>query len=296
MRALNMGLPPGQEASIMLKRHVLHGFALATVLTLAWALAPGAQAGPVVYVTGSENEFGTLDLATGAFNQIATLALPAGDYIYGMGWGANGMLYGVDSDPNANLWQINPSNGNVTEIGAIGYSALDATSDSSGKLYVLSQDMNAIYYTLNPPSPTPSVVGPIGMSSGGLMAVTPNGQQLYTTTQSTYDLVSINPMTGAASVIGPTGFAIDNGLFVNGTLYGFDTSVDAVVTINTSTGAATQIATYSLPNGDVIYASALVPEPSSLALGLVGTIVVGSGLAWRRKWRASSQRNAEPDV
>ena len=201
------------------------------------------------------------------------------------------MLYGVDSEPNANLWQINPGNGSLTEIGAIGYSALDATSDSSGKLYVLSQDINAIYFTLNPPSPTPSVVGSIGMSSGGLMAVSFNGQQLFTTTQSTYDLVSINPMTGATSVIGPTGFMIDNGLFVNGTLYAFDTSVDAIVTINTSTGAGTQIATYSLPNGDVIYASATTPEPSSLALGLIGTILVGTGVVWRKR-RASSPGTA----
>ena len=69
----------------MSKRRLLHGIALATVLTLACALVPAAQAGPVVYVTGSGNEFGTLDLATGSFNQIATLALPAGDFIYGMG-------------------------------------------------------------------------------------------------------------------------------------------------------------------------------------------------------------------
>ncbi len=269
----------------MSKRCSARGGTLALLLALACAASPpSAEADQYVYVTGSSNEFGTLDLATGAFSQIATLNLPAGDYIYGMGFGANGNLYGVDSQPDANLWQINPSTGGLTDLGAIGQSALDATSDASGKLYVLSQDLNALYYTMNPPSPTPNVVAPIGMSSGGLMAVTPDGSQIYTTTQSTFDLVSINPLTGATNIIGPTGFAIDNGLFVNGTLYGFDMNVDAIVTINTTTGAATQVGTYSLPNGDVIYSSAAIPEPSSLVLGLIGTMLAGSfGLARHRR-------------
>jgi hypothetical protein len=270
-----------------MNRHVIRGIVLAVLLALASVVAPVAAASSV-YVTGFGNEFGTLDLSTGSFSQIATLALPTGDLMFGMGFGANGQLYGVDSQPDAHLWQINTSNGALTDLGAIGQSALDATSDASGKLFVLSQDVNAMYYTMNPPSPAPSVVGPIGLSSGGLMAVSADGSQLFTTTQSTFNLVSINPMTGATSVIGPTGFAIDNGLFVNGTLYGFDTSVDAIVTINTSTGAATQVGTYSLPNGDQILASAAaVPEPSSVVLGLMGVMLAGSfGLSrpQRRAW------------
>ena len=260
----------------MTKRDRIRVSILAIVVALCSAFAlPPAEAGPTVYVTGLHNEFGTLDLATGGYSPIATLALPSGDLMYGMGYGANGMLYGVDSQPDAHLWQINPGNGNLTDLGAIGQSALDASSDASGKFYVLSQDVNAVFYTMNPPSATPNVVGSLGLSSGGLMAVSPDGSQLFTTTQSTYDLVSINPTTGSTNDIGPTGFSIDNGLFVNGTLYGFDTG-GAIVTINTSTGAATQVATYNLPDGDQILASALIPEPSSLVLGLVGMAVVGS--------------------
>jgi hypothetical protein len=261
----------------MSKRFSARGGTLALLLALACAAAPpAAEADQLVYVTGLNNEFGTLDLATGAFSQISTLALPAGDLMFGMGYGADGNLYGVDSEPDANLWKINPFTGGLTDLGAIGQSALDATSDASGKLYVLSQDLNALYYTMNPPSTTPNVVNPIGMSSGGLMAVTPDGSQLFTTTQSTFDLVSINPLTGATDDIGPTGFAIDNGLFVNGTLYGFDMNADAIVTINTATGAATQVGTYSLPNGDPILSSAAVPEPSTLVLGLIGAALAGS--------------------
>ncbi len=57
---------------------------------------PAALAGPTVYVTGFGNEFGMFDLATGSFSQIATLALPTGDLMYGMGYGADRYLYGVD--------------------------------------------------------------------------------------------------------------------------------------------------------------------------------------------------------
>lgn len=284
----------------MSKRFSAREGALAILLALACAAAPpAAEADQFVYVTGSGNEFGTLDLATGAFNQITTLALPAGDYIYGMGFGAHGDLYGVDSQPDANLYQINPNTGGLTDLGAIGYSAVDATSDASGKLYVLSQDTNALYYTLNPPSPTPNVIGSTGISSTGLMAVSPDGSQLFTTTvdptTGTYDLVSLNPATGAPTVIGDTGYYVDNGLFVGGTLYGFDTVSDAIVTINTTTGSATQVGTYSLPNGDIIYSSAAIPEPSSLVLGVIGAALAGSFHLTRHRRRASDRTAGRGD-
>jgi hypothetical protein len=268
----------------MTKRNLIRSSALAVFLAVWSAVAPPlATADQSVYITGSGNEFGTLDLTTGAFNSIATLNLPAGDAIYGMGF-ANGILYGVDSQPNANLWQINTNTGGLTDLGAIGQSAIGATSDASGQLFVLSQDVNAIYYTMNPPSTSPNVVATTTINTaGGLVAVSADGSQLFATalnsTQSAYDLLSINPTTGAVSTVGNLGgtFTPDAGLFVGGTLYGFDTTSDAIVTINTSTGLGTQVATYSLPNGDVVFAAAyVVPEPSGLVLSLIATVVAGS--------------------
>jgi hypothetical protein len=280
----------------MTKRSLVRGGCLAVLLAMACtAAAPAAKADLSVYVTGFSNEFGTLDLTTGAFSPIATLNLPPGDVMFGMGYGPDGNLYGVDSDPNANLWQINPATGGVNLIGSIGQSATDMSSSASGTLYVLSQDINAVYYTLTPPSTTPNVVGPTGISSDGLAAVSADGTQFFTTTPSQTvfgdDLVSINPMTGAATDIGSTGFYIDNGLFVNGTLYGFGDlgSTGAIVTINTTTGAATQVATYTLPGGDQIVSSALimasVPEPSSLGMSLIGAMMGGSYVMFRHRRR-----------
>jgi hypothetical protein len=255
----------------------------------------GRAAAAMVYVAGSGNEFGTLDLTTGAFTQIGTLNLPAGDNLFGMGFGADGNLYGLDSStPNAELYRINITTAQVTAIGALGHSAIDATADASGKMYAISQDANGLFYTLSPPSTTTTDVGSIGIHSSGLAAVTADGSQLFTSATDPVtgdaDLYSVNQATGLATEIGDTGFFIINGLFVNGTLYGFDDVTDAIVTINTTTGAATQVATYSLPGGDVIFASAttpgnigtVVPEPMSLTLlglGVAGVAAYG----WRRK-------------
>jgi hypothetical protein len=264
---------------MMTHQAILRTSALAAISALCFAVAaPAIRAEPVILVTGTSNEFGKLDLATGTFSQIATLALPAGDLMFGMGYGADKKLYGVDAQPDAHLWQINPGNGALTDLGAIGQSALDATSDIHGKLYVISQEVNAVYYTMNPPATAPNVVGPIGLSSGGLMAVNGAGTQLFTTTPSmttsTYNLVSLNPNTGNPTILGDTGFTVNAGLFVGKTLYGLDTTSNAIVTLDTMTGAGTQIATYNLPGGDLVLSAALLPEPSSLVSGAIGLAIM----------------------
>jgi hypothetical protein len=284
----------------MTKRDWLRIGILATVVVLSVAVNPRtAEAGSTVYIAGSGNEFGTIDLTTGVFTSIGTLALPGGDAMYGMGFGSDGNLYGLDSQtPGSHLWQIDPTNAHVTDLGSVGQSAIDATADASGKMYALSQDASAIYYTFNPPSTATNVIGPTGILSAGLMAVTADGGQLFTSvanfTGGPYDLAGINPTTGMATIIGNTGFFVINGLFVKGTLYGFDFNTDAIVTINTSTGAGTLVATYSLPSGDAIFASATpaaqigVPEPSGLTLGLVSVVLMGSFGLIRHRCRPST--------
>jgi hypothetical protein len=210
-----------------------------------------------------------------------------------MGFGADGNLYGlVSQTPGAHLWRFNTANANVMDLGAIGQSSIDMTADASGKAYALSQDANAVFYTMKPPSLTTTVVGPTGITSTGLAAVTASGSQLFAgsaniSTGNT-ELNGVNLATGSATPIGDTGFIVINGLFVQGTLYGFD-QTGPIVTINTTTGAGTQVATYSLPNGDEIFASATVqpvPEPASLTLFGLGAVgVVGYG--WRKRKRAA---------
>jgi hypothetical protein len=212
-----------------------------------------------------------------------------------MGFGADGNLYGLDSQfPDAHLWRINTANASVTDLGAIGQSAIDMTTDASGKVYALSQGLNAVFYTMKPPSLTTTVVGPTGISGTGLAAVTADGSHLFAGSTDpvtgTTDLNGVNLATGSATPIGDTGFFLINGLFVQGALYGFDDNTDAIVKINTTTGVGTQVATYSLPGGDVIFASATAespsaaPEPASLTLLGIGAVgLLGYGWRWRRR-------------
>ena len=126
-----------------------------------------ARAEPVVYVAGDRNEFGTLSLTSGAFTPIGTLALPPGDLMFGMGFGPDGNLYGLDKQlPDAHLYRIDTTNAHLTDLGAIGLSNVDATADANGKLYALSRDFNSTYYTMIPPSPATNVVGPTGIQIG----------------------------------------------------------------------------------------------------------------------------------
>lgn len=277
----------------MTGQKLLHLGVLAAIV-LSTALGPcTAEAGSTVYVAGSGDEFGTLDLTTGHFASIGTLDLPGGDTISGMGFGANGNLYGVDSQTDAHLWQINVNNASVTDLGAIGMSAVGAGADASGKLYVLNKvATSTIFYTMNPPSLTTTVVGSTGIPGDGLFAPNAAGTQLFASAVSSSgpdDLYSISPTTGTATLVGSTGFFPLTGLFVGGTLYGFDSSINAIITLNTSTGVGTQVATYSLPNGDLILAAAAVPEPSSVVLGLFGTVLAGSFRLMRHRRRTSTR-------
>lgn len=287
----------------MKTRYLLHLMALVAV-ALSAAILPGtASAGPVVYVAGTGNEFGTLDLTTGAFTQIAMLNLPGGpsvDNMYAMGVGSDGHLYGLDSALNASLYQIDTTTGGLTSLGTTGQSAIGGTTDSAGTMFVLSQSFaDSTFYTLTPPSTTTNVVGPTGLFlAQGLVAVTADGSQLFATaynqTSGLYDLYSVNVTTGVATDIGATSYGGTNyqplsGLFVNGTLYGFDANND-IFTINTSTGALTLIGSVSgLGSGDYLSAAAVVggqtiPEPSGVVMGLIAVVAVGSvGLLRRRQ-------------
>jgi hypothetical protein len=271
------------------------GIVMALVASAALHVQPAAAA--PVYVAGTGNEFGTLNLTTGTFSPIGTLALPTGDhFMFGMGFGADGNLYGLDANlAGAHLWRINTTTAALTDLGPVGQNVSGATADASGRMYITSDSQtNSLYYQLLPPSTTSIVKGSTGVIAGGLVAVTPDGTELFTSFAPTlttlpFHLGRIDPASGATTDLGSTGFAPIAGLFVNGTLYGFDSGF-AIITINTSTGAGTQVGTYSLPNDDQIVAVASpaasigIPEPSSVVLGLVATVLVGSvGLVRRRR-------------
>src|SRR5277367_5529528 len=117
---------------------------LPLVLAL-FALSAGAS--PLLYVVTVTGQFGTLDAASGTFNQIgSTLSDPLG----GLVAGTNDLL-GVSF--SGNLESVDPTTGATTVVGAtgLGYNALDTAglngiiyeTDFSGNLYRINTSTGA---------------------------------------------------------------------------------------------------------------------------------------------------------
>jgi uncharacterized protein (TIGR03437 family) len=186
---------------------------------------------------GVQNPFGVVDLNSGAFTLIGNMGNGGYD-----GFGvANGTLY---TEQNGLLYSVNTANANLTLIGGV--------------------------------TGTPNLAS-FGSTTTGLYGLAGAGSFEVAT------LFSINPQTGAITAIGPIGAsAIPNGtgfyarLSVgSSTLYMENDS--NLYTINTTTGAATQVGTTD-SNGYLT--SVLLLEYGTYYVGFgsgIGTINVATG-------------------
>jgi hypothetical protein len=265
-------------------------------LTTLFLAGRAANAGGlVVYVGGLDRKFGTLDLTNPAnitFSQLGT----TGQVFAGMGFGADGSLYGLDGDfVNSHLRRISTADASTMDLGAIGQTSVGATTDPTGtKVYSIDQNTPGLLYSVTPLSPVSTPIGTTGIASDGLMAFSQGGA-LYTSilgapNNDTLGLVNIT--TGATTPIGSgMGAFIFAGAFLDGTLYGFSMDLK-VYTINTSTGTGTLYGSYSLGPNDpnwitaaaVPLAPAAVPEPTTLSLASVGVVLMGlAGMVWKAR-------------
>lgn len=192
---------------------------LLTILALLLSVIP-ASAGTMAYiVTGPPSgfgEFGVIDLATGTFTQIG----PNVEGSQGLAYGPGGSLFTLAFTGTLN--SINPATGVTTVIGPTGL--VDCS---------------------NPP------ISPCGPKSANALASI--GGQLFITDFDN-NLYGVNTVTGAATLIGPTGIpalpftpvtvnpdntfnAYDEGLFgANGKLYAtFDAFTVRLDTFTTGT-------------------------------------------------------------
>jgi len=126
-----------------------------------------ASAGPIVYAVDLFQQFGSVDLANGMFKPIGP-GTPEGDI--GLVAGPNGSLLTLTF--SGNLYSINPATGLSSLVGATGLA--DCTT---------------------PTSPCgPHASNAFG-AAGGIDYATDFANNLY----------KVNPITGAATLIGPTG-------------------------------------------------------------------------------------------
>jgi len=280
------------------------------------------RADTLVYVVSAgltgDGQFGAVDLATGAYQQIGPIEP---DGYFGLGTGPNGSL--LAGTYAANLDSIDPPTGVPTNLGATGlgpcvipspacapnsYSTLGGlagtiyATDFQNDLYVLNPLTGAATLLSSntgiPAIPfVPGSLNPDGTINFYDEAIWGTGGKLYATFDAfAFDLNSftvasvlvspelyqIDPVTGLATVIGSTDLGIGGVADVNGTSYAFNDLTNQITTIDPASGQTTFVSGFDPAAGVIQGAVAETPEPSSLALSAVGLI----GLAfcgWRKR-------------
>ena len=261
------------------------------------AFSACALGSPLAYVTTITGEFGTMNIGTGAFTEIA--AEPSG--LSGLAWGSNGSLYGLSAA--GNLVTIDPVTGAETVVGNTGLGADTNTFAglTDGALYALDNSNNL--YSINPTTGTADTGGrhrrPADQSGrlqlwlvlrlidGRRQHALCLGTNFGASTLSEM-FYTVNPTTAATTTVGglPEDSFVGSG-YLGGSYYLFSADANApIFTVNPSTGATSfvtnsQVAIYGAVNA--------VPEPRTLGLVLAGLLMV-SVLGYKRK-----QRKAEAD-
>jgi hypothetical protein len=283
---------------------------------LLFALATAAaNASPLVYVVNGSQQFGTVDVASGAFQQIGPAAPEFGNF--GLAPAPNGSL--VTFSYSSNLYSINPLNGVPTLVGATGLdncatvsSLCGPTSATTlgglaGKVY--ATDFANSLYGINPLTGAATLIGVTGIPGipfvpGSLnpdgtinfydQSIFGAGGKLYSTFDAfVFDFTSfsvvntvvapalyqIDTSTGLATLLGPTDLGIGAVVGVNGTYYAFNDLTSQIASLNIANGNTSFVGNFDPAAGVIQGASDTVPEPASMALAGIGIAVA---LVWRR--------------
>jgi len=296
-----------------------------TVAAAALAfLSLPARAGSLVYIESDGGAFGTLNLQTGALQQIGPGLTDVGT---GLVQQANGSLLTLGYD--GTLDSINPVTGVETigpqvlgdcsnyPLSPCGPNSALAFGSLSGSLY--ATDFAGNLYTINPVTGQATKVGSTGLAKVNFVPGFPNpatgtwtgvDESLFTAGGKLFaneDFVTINPnspnpvvgivladdiyqidtATGQATLVAPTLTPLNAFVNENGTEYGFDGNVGEVVSLNVTNGNWATVSTYDPTVGPISGAAPVVPEPSSGALIGIGMGLVFVCMCRRRRDRGN---------
>jgi hypothetical protein len=296
------------------------------ILSLAVVLLKASvSSGASVYLTSTNldtgnNQFGTVDLTTGAFQKIG----PDMEGSTGLALGPNESLLTLGITGNLNA--INPGTGLITVIGSTGLGdcstpASPCPSNSANTLgglggAIYATDLANNLYRVSPSMGAATLVGPTGIpalpfipfssnpdgtfnafdetlfgANGKLYAVF----DAFTVSSATFkvetvlipdSLYQIDPSTGGTAVIAPTDLNLAGLADVNGTVYAFDLGTSQIVTLDLTNGKTSFVTDFD-PGVGIIAGAVPTPEPFSLALAGVGV----AALVLYRLGSARSHRN-----
>jgi hypothetical protein len=210
---------------------------------------------------------------------------------------ATGVLYGIVSNGSPSnaraLVTINPATGAATLVGNAGIPISDIAFSAAGTLYGWARGTNTLA-TINLATGVATSLGPSGLAAfagGGGLAVA-NGVGFVSATSATGTLDTVNLTTG----VGTTGPAMTGATFNDamnamtftpgGTLFAVNSNNNGpantvLVTINTTTGAVTNIGALPDDIDAIVFAASPVAAPtmSEWMLVLMGLLLGMTGFA-----------------
>lgn len=296
------------------------------IVSLAVLVTGAVHAGPLFYIVNGAQQFGTVDLTTGAFQQIGAPGPEPG--VFGLAPGANGSL--VTFAYSSNLYSIDPATGAQTLIGATGLDDCSTVTSSCGPTSastlgglagtIYATDFQNSLYTVNPITGLATLIGSTGIPAIPFVpgSTNPDGTfnfydqaifgaegNLYVTFDafvfdfSTFSVVNtvvapalyrIDTSTGHGTLIGTTDLAIGAVVGVNGTYYEFNDTSNQIRSLNIANGDSSFASNFDPAAGVVQGAVAATPEPASIAL--VGFAIAGLA-ALKGKRAVSRNRSAK---
>lgn len=219
------------------------------------------------------NQFGTVDLNTGAFTRLGPAITTNGFAVY------SGALYGINA---GFVYQFNFSTGALTFAPNPSLTNnLQGFGSTTAGMFLVDGFGNL--NSVNPTTGASTLIGPTGVTQGlgaGVLSTSADSSTLFWVNNGSgvAGLYRLNTSTGAATLLGPTGNGAGSGvveamLFQGGTLWaslGFNIG-PAYGTLDTTTGAETIVTRNVVGIITALAPSPLsaVPQPTILSGGVV---------------------------